>query len=92
MRPREILAANLKQLMRSRPDLDTLPKITALTGISNGALDRWRRAAASARIDELEPLAQAFGLETWELLVHPDQRETLRLLRAAMSSIATKPN
>ena len=68
MRPRDILANNLRALMASRPDLDTLPKITARCGVTNGTLDRIRRAVVSTRVDELERLARAFGIEPWELL------------------------
>ena len=68
MRPRDILAANLRAFMAARPDLSTLPKITAACGVSNGTLDRIRRAAVSTRIDELDRLGQAFGVEAWELL------------------------
>jgi transcriptional regulator with XRE-family HTH domain len=68
MRPRDILSANLRALMAVRPDLNTLPKITARSGVSNGTLDRIRRAAVSTRVDELEKLGKAFGLEPWQLL------------------------
>jgi transcriptional regulator with XRE-family HTH domain len=68
MRPRDILAANLRALMAARPDLDSLPKITARSGVSNGTLDRIRRAVVSTRVDELEKLGRAFGIEPWELL------------------------
>jgi transcriptional regulator with XRE-family HTH domain len=68
MRPRDILASNLRALMAARPDLDTLPKITARCGVTNGTLDRIRRAVVSTRVDELERLGKAFGMEAWELL------------------------
>jgi hypothetical protein len=68
MRPRDILAENLRALMASRPDLDTLPKITANSDVSNGTLDRIRRAVVSTRVDELEKLGRVFGVEPWELL------------------------
>lgn len=68
MRPRDILSNNLRALMAARPDLDTLPKITARSGVSNGTLDRIRRAVVSTRVDELERLGKAFGVEPWELL------------------------
>jgi transcriptional regulator with XRE-family HTH domain len=68
MRPRDILAANLRALMATHPDLDTLPKITARSGVTNGTLDRIRRAVVSTRVDELEKLGRAFGIEPWELL------------------------
>ncbi|MEY5098909.1 MAG: hypothetical protein RJA36_1628 [Pseudomonadota bacterium] len=69
--PRHILAANLKRLMDAHPELDTLPKVTRASGVSNGTLDRIRRAAVATRVDELEPLAKAFGMHAWQLLVPP---------------------
>lgn len=54
--------------MAARSDLNTLPKITARSGVSNGTLDRIRRAVVSTRVDELEPLGKAFGLPAWEML------------------------
>lgn len=69
--PRHILAANLRRLMATTPALDTLPKITAASGISNGTLDRIRRAAVATRVDELERLGKAFGVQPWQLLVPP---------------------
>lgn len=73
MRPRDILAANLRALMAARSDLNTLPKITARSGVSNGTLDRIRRAVVSTRVDELEPLGKVFGLPAWEMLRPPHQ-------------------
>ena len=82
MRPREVLAKNLKRLMEARPHLDTLPKITKATGISNGTLDRMRRAAVAVRIDELADLAAAFDLAPWQLLtpnIDPSNPPTLHI-------------
>ena len=90
VRPRDILAANLIALMQQRADLDRLPKLTRATGISNGTLDRWRRAAVSAGVDELQPLADAFGVPVWELLVPPEERDALRSLRSALKSAVAK--
>jgi transcriptional regulator with XRE-family HTH domain len=91
MRPRDILATNLRALMAARPDLDTLPKITARSGVSNGTLDRIRRAVVSTRVDELEKLGRAFGVEPWELL-RPHGRAALSplalLLAAHLDRIA----
>ncbi len=72
--PRHILAANLRRLMATRPDLNTLPKVTEASGISNGTLDRIRRAAVATRVDELQPLAKAFGVQPWQLLVPTTER------------------
>jgi transcriptional regulator with XRE-family HTH domain len=85
MRPRDILAANLRALMAARPDLDTLPKITARSGVSNGTLDRIRRAAVATRVDELARLAAAFGVEPWELL-RPQGPATLSPLALVLAA------
>ncbi len=85
MRPRDILAGNLRALMAARLDLATLPKITAACGVSNGTLDRIRRAAVSTRIDELERLGQAFGVEAWEML-RPHGHATLSPLALLLAA------
>ena len=85
MQPRDILATNLRALMAARPELDTLPKVTARSGVSNGTLDRIRRAVVSTRVHELEKLGRAFGVEPWELLRPPGHASLspLALLLAA---------
>ena len=85
MRPRDTLANNLRALMAARPDLDTLPKITARSGVSNGTLDRIRRAVVSTRVDELEKLGRAFGIEAWELL-RPHGHATLSPLALLLAA------
>ena len=85
MRPRDALSNNLRALMAARPDLDTLPKITARSGVSNGTLDRIRRAVVSTRVDELEKLGRAFGVEAWELL-RPHGHATLSPLALLLAA------
>ena len=69
MRPRDILAANVKALMDHHEDLGTLKKLVARTGIPNGTLDRIRRALVGCSIDHLGALADAFDLQPWHLLL-----------------------
>jgi hypothetical protein len=71
MQLRAVLADNLKALMAVRPGLDTLKKIVAASDgrLSNGKLDRVRRAASDTDIGTLDELAQVFGVEPWHLLV-----------------------
>ena len=85
MRPRDTLSNNLRALMAAHPDLDTLPKITARSGVSNGTLDRIRRAVVSTRVDELEKLGRAFGIEAWELL-RPHGHATLSPLALLLAA------
>lgn len=70
MNIKEVLAANLKLLMAANPRLDTLPKITAASEgrLSNGKLDRIRRAAVATDIDAVSELAQVFNITPAALL------------------------
>jgi transcriptional regulator with XRE-family HTH domain len=69
MRTRDILAANLKLLMEHHQELRTLKQLVKASGMTNGTLDRIRRAATSVGVDELKPLAEVFDLQPWQLLV-----------------------
>lgn len=72
---RTLLAQKLKALMANNPTLGTLPKITSASGgrLSNGKLDRIRRAAVTTDIDALQDLADVFGIQPWELLRDEDE-------------------
>ncbi len=85
-RPREILAANLQRLMEARPHLNTLPRIAAAGGPSNGTLDRIRRCQAGASIDQLEKLARVFELEPWQLLIDGLEPNNPPLVRGASAA------
>lgn len=97
---RTIVADNLKALMGAHPELDTLEKITAAGGGSNGTLDRMRRGASSCRIDALADVARVFGVDPWQLLVprldphnlpHLDMdTHRAETLRAELENIATR--
>lgn len=71
MRPRDVLAANLRKLMAAAPKLSRLPLIVEASNgrLSNGTLDRVRRASHATSIDTLEQIAEVFGVEPWQLLV-----------------------
>jgi hypothetical protein len=82
-RPRDILAENLKTLMAASADLRVLPRLTLKSGVSNGTLDRTRRAASAINVDDLGRVAAAFDLEAWQLLVpNLDPRTPPRLADA----------
>jgi transcriptional regulator with XRE-family HTH domain len=71
MRPRDVLASNLRKLMAAVPSLSRIPDLVEATGgeLSNGTIDRVRRASISTGVDVLEAIAEAFGIEPWQLLV-----------------------
>lgn len=71
MRPRDVLATNLRKLMAAASGLSRLPDLVAASdgALTNGTLDRVRRATHATNIDTLEQLAEVFGVEPWQLLV-----------------------
>lgn len=68
MRPRDVLANNLRKLMAATPSLSKFPQITAAGGGTNGTLDRIRRKVSAAGVDTVGELAQVYGLTAWQLL------------------------
>lgn len=70
MRPRDVLAENLKKLMAAEPTLRTIEMLVAAGAGTTGTLDRIKRKESATGVDNLEPLARVFGLsEPWRLLV-----------------------
>jgi hypothetical protein len=69
--PREVLSANLRELMKARPDLGTIKKVAnaSKSNLSNGKVGRIYAASHTTDIDTLQHLADVFGVEPWQLLV-----------------------
>lgn len=86
MRPRDTLAANIKDLTAAWQDANKHKRLQRDSGIPNGTLERIEKAAVSAGIDWLEPLARALQCEPWELLAPPDKRAQLRALFNALQA------
>lgn len=88
MRPRDILAANIKALIESNPAYGSPAALIKASGIPNGTLGRIRAAQVATTVDNLQGLAVAFKVEPWELLVPPSQREPMHALVNAMKAFA----
>jgi DNA-binding Xre family transcriptional regulator len=88
MRPRDILAANIKDLTAAWSDANKHKRLREASGIPNGTLERIEKAAVSAGIDWLEPLSRALECEPWELLAPPHKRAQLRALFNALQAAA----
>lgn len=67
-RARDILAANVNALMATRRGLGSNKAVTTAGGPTNGSIDRIRRATHACRIDELDRLAEVFGVTAADLL------------------------
>lgn len=91
MKPREILAANFKKLRAAFPNLSALPDITKMGGGTNGTLGRIANAESAISIDGLEPLAQVYGLEPWQLLVPTLEAKRGALGRPSITGLPTWP-
>lgn len=88
MRPRDTLAANIQALTAKWETSNKHKKLCEDSGVPNGTLERITKAAVSAGVDWLEPIAQALGVEPWELLVPPERRAQLRALSDALQAAA----
>ena len=70
---RQVLAHNLRSLMKRTPDLDTQEKLAKRAGVAQTSVSQILRpdntAAKSPKLDQVEKIAFAFGLATWQLLL-----------------------
>lgn len=73
---RQILATNLAQLQSRHADLKSTPAIERATAelgpdrkISKTVIQQVQRAATPFNLDDLQTLAELFGLDAWQLLV-----------------------
>jgi transcriptional regulator with XRE-family HTH domain len=73
---RKVFKANLERLMAATPSLDSGPKLEAKSGVGASSISRWLRDPPSSAptLDSVQAIAEAFGVQPWELLV--DDRTT----------------
>ena len=76
MNIRQILADNLATLQSSRKDLKSAPAIERATTtlgpgkrVSKTAVQQLQKASTPFNLDDLQTLAEVFGLDAWQLLV-----------------------
>lgn len=64
--PRQVLAANLKELLRIHKI--TAPKVAAKAGVDPKSLNNMLHARYEPRLDLVEAVAKVFGLTGWQLI------------------------
>lgn len=74
---RHVLAARIRELMDSRVTLDTQTKLANKSGVGQSTIQRILAAEASATIDTVEVIAQAFGVPPVTLLSNSAKDEKL---------------
>lgn len=70
---RRVLAENLANLMQRSAELGTQEKVAKKAGVSQTSVSQILRpdnpTARSPKLDQVEKIAHAFGLSTWQLLL-----------------------
>lgn len=66
---RQIIAANLRQLMRANARLRGIVAVGNKAGVGPSTVARTLHQDAAISVDVLERLASAFGLEAYQLLI-----------------------
>lgn len=69
---RHVLASNLNRLMAATFSLDSNTKMVKRSKLGLGTIGRVRNAEVDATVDTLDKLAEAFGVQPWQLLAPPD--------------------
>lgn len=89
---RQLVAKNLARLMAGSPSLNTQEKVGSKAGIKQRTvgylLNPESADMKSPKLDTVEKVAQAFGLEPWVLLVDPDTfgEELTKMLRRPVTT------
>lgn len=65
---RKLLAKRVRQLMADSLDLQTQAALAERTGVAQTTIGRVIKEQVSATIDNIESIADAFGIEAYELL------------------------
>lgn len=68
MRLRKVLASNLRAQMDRNPNLDTQMKVADASGVNQATVSRILRCQFAATLDNLEAIADAFGVHASELI------------------------
>jgi hypothetical protein len=76
---RDTLAENFKKLRAATPSLDKPKDIIKAGAATNGTIGRIAKKQTGISIDKLEQLANAYGLEVWQMLspsMHAERGKT----------------
>jgi transcriptional regulator with XRE-family HTH domain len=82
-----VIAANLSRWMLDNPNLNTLKKVSARSGVGFGTVRRCKNAEGNPTIANLVDIARAFGKSLDDLLRLPDG--TTRLMTSEVAPAVT---
>jgi hypothetical protein len=78
----EVLAANLKALMQSKPNLSSGPKLERASGISQKTISNMTAGRYSTTIGSIEGVAKALDVPPYVLLLPGADQNVLEIVRA----------
>lgn len=68
MKIENVFASNLQKLMAASKRLDSNLKLAKACGLGNGTISRFRNSESSASINNVQAIAEAYGLNAADLL------------------------
>lgn len=80
---RRVLGANITRLMQARQNLNSNPKLSKRAGIGIATISRIINGETAATLDTLTRLAEAFGVQSWQLLVPNLDPKSPQILRSS---------
>jgi transcriptional regulator with XRE-family HTH domain len=78
----EVLAANLNTLMEADANLSSGPKVAKASGVTRKSINNLSENRHDPRLSSIESIAQAFGLEAYQLLAPGIDNNLLVIFRA----------
>lgn len=82
----KVLAANLRRLMASKPDLDSGPKLEKKAKVAQKTISNVLAGRHDTQLSTIEKLAHPFGLEAYQLLIPAEDEPLLKIVYAYNTS------
>lgn len=86
---RQILAENLDKLMARFPGLESNYALGAKAKVAHSHIRRIRLQESAATVDMLDTIAEAFGIQPWELLTDGEEVRQSVIARLAWGGAAS---
>lgn len=82
----KVLAANLRRLMASKPDLESGPKLQKKSKVAQKTISNVLAGRHDTQLSTIEKLARPFGFEAYQILIPAEDETLLRIVYAYNAS------